>query len=61
MRQISERRRRLVVLCSSVAAMSGLGPVLGRHHPKLELVWIGLMAVGLVFAMTQLAALKREE
>ncbi len=59
MRQMNEKRRRVVVVCAAIASMSGVGPLLARRHPKLMLVWLGLMVVGLGYAMVQLTALKR--
>jgi hypothetical protein len=59
MSNLSPERRRVVVLCAAVAAMSG-GPVLLKGHPMLLGIWVGLMAVTLVVAMVQLARLKRD-
>jgi hypothetical protein len=57
MRELSPQRKRVVVLCSSVAAMSGCS-VLLKGHPVLLGAWIALMVVTLVYAMVQLAKLK---
>ena len=58
MSELSPERKRVVVLCASVAAMSG-GSVLLKGHPTLLGVWIGFMVVTLVYAMMELAKLKR--
>jgi hypothetical protein len=59
MRELSPQRKRVVVLCASVAAMSGVS-VLLKGHPVLLGVWIGLMVVTLVYAMVEFAKLKRD-
>jgi len=59
MSQLSPERKRVVVLCSSVAAMSGVS-VLLKGHPVILGVWIGFMVVTLVYAMVQLAKLKKQ-
>jgi len=58
MSELSPQRKRVVVLCAAVACMSG-GSVLLKGHTVLLGVWIGLMALTLVYAMVQLAKLKR--
>jgi hypothetical protein len=57
MSEISPQRKRVVVLCSSVAAMSGASVAM-KGHPVLLGVWIGLMVVTLVYAMVEFAKLK---
>jgi hypothetical protein len=47
------------MLCAAAGAMSG-GTVLLKGHPVLLGIWVGLMAVTVVFAMVQLAKLKRD-
>jgi hypothetical protein len=59
MRELEPQRKRLVVLCAAIGAMSG-GPVLLKQHPKLLAIWITGMVVGLVYVMVQLARLKRQ-
>ena len=59
MSELSPERRRVVVLCAAVAACSGV-PILLKGHPVLLGGWIALMVVTLVYAMVQLAKLKRE-
>ena len=61
MSELSPQRKKVVVLASSVACMSGVAPILMHRHPVLEIVWIGLMAVALVFVFVEFAKLKREE
>jgi hypothetical protein len=60
MSELSPQRKKVVVLASSVACMSGVMPVLARRHPKLAFAWIGLMAVALVYVFVEFAKLKRE-
>jgi hypothetical protein len=59
MSQLSPERRRVVALCAAIAACSGL-PILLKKHPVLLGCWIVLMIAVLIYAMTQLAKLKRE-
>ena len=59
MSELSPERRRVVVLCAGVACMVGV-PVLLKGHPVLLGVWIAGMLVVLVYAMVQLAKLKRD-
>ena len=59
MSELSPQRKKVVVLCAAVAAMSG-GPVLLKGHPVLLGVRIGAMLVALVYAVTQFARLKRQ-
>jgi hypothetical protein len=49
----------VVVLCAAVACMGPGGALLKEHH-VLQGVWIGLMVVTLVYAMVELAKLKRD-
>jgi energy-converting hydrogenase Eha subunit C len=60
MSELSPQRKKVVVLASSVACMSAASPMLVRRHPVLEIVWIGLMAVALVFVFVEFSKLKRE-
>lgn len=55
---ISPERRRVVVLCSAVAAMSGT-VVLLKQHPVALGIWIVAMTSTLVYAMVLFAKLKR--
>ena len=59
MSELSPERRRVVVLCACVACFAG-GPVLLKGHPILLGVWIALMLATLIYAMVQLAKLKRD-
>jgi hypothetical protein len=61
MRQMSLQRRRVVVTAGSVAAMSGIGPLLMRGRPVLGLVWIGFMVVMMVVVIWQMVKLRKEE
>lgn len=61
MREMSVKRRRLAGLSASVAAMSGVGPVLLRDHARLRWAWLGMIAVMLVWIIAALAKLKCEE
>ncbi len=61
MRQLSERRRRLVATACGASAMSGVGPALSRHHPRLEWVWLGLLAALLVWVIVMMVRLNSEE
>ena len=59
MSELSPERRRVVVLCACVAAFSGV-PILLKGHPVLLGGWIALMAGTTVYAVVQLAKLKRD-
>jgi len=59
MSELSPRRRKVVLLCASVACMSGVVPMLMRTHPKLGFAWLGLMVVALIFAVAEFAKWQR--
>ncbi len=61
MRRMSLARRRVVVLASSMAAMSGVGPLLLQGHRTLQWVWIGLMLALLARVVVLMARLRRDE
>ena len=61
MRQMSVQRRRVVALAGSVAAMSGLGPLLLPRHSWMRWGWMGLMATLLVWVIVLMARLRRDE
>jgi hypothetical protein len=62
MRQMSLQRKRVVVMATSIAALSGTGPLwLLRGHRYLGMGWLVFMAVMLVAVIVQMAKLKREE
>ena len=60
-KQISPRRKRLVVICAGIAASSGAAGTLLRNHPVLRWVWLAFIIVALVWAMTEFVKLKKEE
>jgi hypothetical protein len=57
MSDLSPQRKKVVVLFAAVACMGG-GALLMKGHPMLLGVWIGLMVVGLVYAISQFRKLK---
>lgn len=59
MSELSPERRRVVVLCACVACFAGV-PILLKGHRILLGAWIALMAVTLIYAMVQLAKMKRD-
>lgn len=59
MSELSPERRRVVILCACVACFSGV-PILLKGHPILLGIWIALMMATMIYAMTQLAKLKRD-
>ena len=59
MSELSPERRRVVVLCALVACFAGV-PILLKGHPVLLGGWIALMAATLIYAMVQMAKLKRD-
>ena len=61
MRKLSEPRRRVVALAGSLACMSGVGPVLLRHHPLMDWVWWGLYILLRVCVIVLMVRLRREE
>jgi hypothetical protein len=48
-------------MAGSVAAMSGLGPLLFRRHPWLGWGWIGLMFTLLVCVVVLMVRLRQDE
>ena len=61
MRQISRQRRRVVVMASSIAAMSGMVPALLRGHTWMLWTWMGLEAAMLVWVIVLMVRLRRDE
>ncbi len=61
MRRMSVQRRRVVVLACSVAAMSGVGPVLFSRHAWLRDAWIGLMLGLLAWVVVLTVRLRRDD
>jgi len=62
MRKLSEERRRLVVLAGSVAAMSGLAPLLLQHqHKSVHLIWMAVVISLEVWLIVKLYRLRRTE
>jgi hypothetical protein len=62
MRKISEERRKLAATSASVAAMSGVGPLLLRHTSKVwHWGWIVCVVVLEIILITKLVQLKRTE
>jgi hypothetical protein len=59
MSELSPERRRVVVLCACVACFAGV-PVLLKGRPVLLGVWIALMVATLIYAVVQMAKLKRD-
>lgn len=58
---LEQRRKRVVVLCASVACMAAPCTVFARRFPRFVWVWIGLMLLTLAYAGTEFAKLKREK
>jgi hypothetical protein len=61
MRKLSVQRRRLVGLSASMAALSGVVPLLLRNHARLWWVWLCAMAAVLVWVIARLSKLNCEE
>jgi hypothetical protein len=61
MRKMSAERQRVALLASSLAAMSGVGPVLLRGNPRAEWVWLGVYASLLVWLVVRMVRLRRDE
>ena len=61
MRRVSKQRRRIVALSSSVAAMSGVVPLLIRRHPVDGWMWLGMMAGLVVGAIILMVRVQRDE
>ncbi len=60
MRRLSAARRR-VVLAGSMAAMSGVGPLLLPRHSVARWIWIGLMVILFVRVIVLMSRLKKAE
>jgi hypothetical protein len=61
MRQMSAERRRVVAMASSLAAMSGVGPVLLRGHPAAEWVWLAVYLPLMLWVIVRMVRLGRRE
>jgi hypothetical protein len=61
MRKISGERRRVAGLASSLACMAGVGPVLLRHHPRMEWVWRAVYGSLMVWVIVRMVRLRRRE
>lgn len=58
---IATQRKKLVVLCSSIAIFAGTGGTITDKHPKLAPFWIGIVVLIAVYAVVEFAKLKRME
>jgi hypothetical protein len=61
MRRMSWQRRRVVGAASSLACMSGIGPALSRHHPRVEWVWLVVYVLLLIWVIVLMVRLGRDE
>ena len=60
-RQLSAERRRIVVISSSVAAMSGVAAMLSQQHPFVIWIYGGFLIAAFAYVITQLVKIKRAE
>jgi len=44
-----------------LAALSGMGPALSRHHPRVEWVWLVLYVPLMIWVIVLMVRLGREE
>jgi len=51
-------QRRIAVLAASMAALSGVGPILLKGHIVLKAIWLGFMVIVAVYIFVQIAKLK---
>jgi hypothetical protein len=61
MRKMSPERRKLAALASSLACMSGVGPVLLRGYPRWEWAWLGLYIPLMIWVIVRMVRLRRDE
>jgi hypothetical protein len=61
MRAMSVERRKVVGLASSLAAMSGVGPVLLREHRRAEWVWLAVYILLMIWVIVRMVRLRRDE
>ena len=61
MRKMSDERRRVAGLASSLACMAGVGPVLLRNHPRAEWVWLVMYVSLMVWVIVRMVRLRRDE
>lgn len=61
MSELSPERRKVVLLCSSAAAMSGCSVLLLKRHPVLWGIWMAVVLGVLVYAIAKLAKLNRRK
>jgi hypothetical protein len=60
MNELSPQRKKVVILCSSVACMAAPCAVFAHRFPRFVWAWIVLMVVTLIYAAIEFAKLKRE-
>jgi hypothetical protein len=60
MRAMSAERRRVAAMASSLAAMSGVGPVLLREHRRAEWVWLAVYILLMIWVIVKLVRLRRD-
>jgi ABC-type Mn2+/Zn2+ transport system permease subunit len=60
-RQLSPERRKIVIIAASVAALSGVTPVLLKDHPYLRIGMLVCITCALVYVVVAMAKLKRGE
>jgi hypothetical protein len=61
MSNLSPQRKKVVVLCASLACMAGVGPVLLQKHPALLLAWTAILIVAVAYAIAEFVKLKRSD
>jgi hypothetical protein len=61
MRKMSVERRRVAGLASSLACMAGVGPVLLRHHPRVEWAWMVVYVSLMIWVIVRMVRLRRSE
>ena len=61
MRKMSAERRRVAGLASSLCCMAGVGPVLLRHHARLEWAWLVVYVSLMVWVIVRMVRLRRSE
>ena len=61
MRKMSRQRARVVAMAGGVSVMSGLGPLLRQHHPRLQWLWLVFLVLMMIWVIVQMVRLQRDE
>jgi hypothetical protein len=58
-KRLSSERRKVVLIASSIAALSAGMVPLSQRHPQVIAVWLCFLGVAMIYVITQLVRIKR--